>query len=139
MYFFANETKLFKLFHVPSTGLSSAGTGPRAQQRWFDGNDVDAAAASVPGLSASLFFFSLLINECFPKAGRRFRGDVAYRRLYFYHRLAHGPAYTRNTDNRLVEPHCSMLHVLRVFVTNEKFSQSLIHSYERFFKFLHKR
>ena len=34
--------------------------------------------------------------------------DVAYRRLFFYHRLAHGPAYPRNTDYRLVKLHCSM-------------------------------
>ena len=34
--------------------------------------------------------------------------DFAYRRLFFYHTLAHGPAYTRSTDYRLAEPHCSM-------------------------------
>ena len=30
----------------------------------FNGSDVNAAAAPVPGLSTSLSFFSLLINEC---------------------------------------------------------------------------
>ena len=34
--------------------------------------------------------------------------DNAYRRLFFYHWLGHGPAYTRNTDDRLVEPDCFM-------------------------------
>ena len=34
--------------------------------------------------------------------------NVAYRRLFFYHWLAHRPAYACNTDDRLVEPHCSM-------------------------------
>ena len=37
-----------------------------------NGSDVDAAAASMPCLSASLSFFSLLINECLPKAGQQF-------------------------------------------------------------------
>ena len=69
---------------------------------------------------------------------------VAYRRLFFYHQLAHGPAYTRNADGWLGEPHCSMFYkVLQrfpsiiceawcinptyVFVTNETFSHAMIH------------
>ena len=70
--------------------------------------------------------------------------DVPYRRLFFYQRLAHGPAYTRNTDDGLLEPHCSMflrgwlvffIHHLStrciictyVLVTNWTFSQALVH------------
>ena len=37
-----------------------------------NGSDIDAAAASVPCLSASLSFFSLLINECLPKTRQQF-------------------------------------------------------------------
>ena len=37
-----------------------------------DRSDVDAPAASVPGLSASLSLFSLSINECLPKVGQQF-------------------------------------------------------------------
>ena len=34
--------------------------------------------------------------------------DNTYRKLFFYHWLANGPACTRNTGDRLVEPDCSM-------------------------------
>ena len=71
-----------------------------------DGNDVDAAAASTPGLPTSFFFFSLLIVS--QKPDNNSRCDDAYRRLFFYYRLAHGPVYTRDTDDRMVEPLCSM-------------------------------
>ena len=51
--------------------MSSCCFGTQAHQDASDGRDVYAAAASVPGLSASLSFFSLLINERLPKAGQQ--------------------------------------------------------------------
>ena len=36
------------------------------------------------------------------------RCDVAYRKLFSYHGLAHEPACTSNTDDQSIEPHCSM-------------------------------
>ena len=62
-----------------------------------DRNHVDAAAASAPGLSTSLFIFSLLINECLPKSGRQFPLQYCQQKaVFFYHLLA--PAYTCNID-----------------------------------------
>ena len=99
----------------------------------------------------SLFFIvllhCLLINECLPKPGDNSCCDTAYRRLLFYPRLAHEPAYTCNTDDRSVEPHYFMFlqgsltfsihhlsnlmhhYIIRtyVFVTNKTFSHALIH------------
>ena len=73
-----------------------------------DGRNSDVAAASMPGLSSSMSLLSLLILSVSQKPDDNSRSNIAYRRLFSYHRLAHGLAYTRNNDNRLVEPHCSM-------------------------------
>ena len=43
--------------------------------------------------------------------------DVTYRRLFFYNRLAQGPAYTRNTDDRLVKLYY-FLRFVRVFYSS---------------------
>ena len=42
------------------------------------------------------------------KSDETFRFDIAYRKTFLYHRLAHELAYTCNTDDRFVDPHCSM-------------------------------
>ena len=106
-----------------------------------DGNDVDAAAASTPGLSTSFFFFSLLIVSQKPENNSRC--DDAYRRLFFYYRLAHGPVYTCGTDDRFVivfYPSSVKLDAssARMSLLQIKHFPTLWFTDKQFFKFLHK-
>ena len=48
-----------------------------------DGSDIDAAAPSVPVLSASLSFLSLLINECLANAEQHFPLRLCLQKVVF--------------------------------------------------------
>lgn len=92
--------------------MSSGCTGLRLPKDASDGSDVDAAAASVPGLTVSWVYWLKSVSQ---NQGDNSRCDVAYRKLCFYHRLVDGPTYTQNANDQLVELHCSIF--LQQFLT----------------------
>ena len=112
-YFIANETNLFKLFSVPSAWITSDCTKMHLMEATSGLLHLLCQTYRLHYPSSVYWLMSV-----FQKLDDNFRCNVAYKRFFLYHRLAHGPAYTRttddwfveprDTDDWLVEPHCFM-------------------------------
>ena len=107
--FIVNEPNLVKLLCATSVSSSFSGChGSRAQQRRLRWMQHDVTAASVPVLPASFFSSVYWLMNVSQNPDDNSRCDITYRMLFFCNWRAHGSAYMRNTDDWLVEPHCSM-------------------------------
>ena len=98
-YFIAIETNLFKLFFVPTAWTSSGCTGSGTHQkciRWKRRRCCCSFCARLISVIALLQFIDYRVSQ---KPNEYSLYDFASRRLFFYHRLAHEPAYTRNSDD----------------------------------------
>ena len=118
MDIFASGANLFKLLCIPSAWMSSGCTRSLVWQRCIRWKQRRCAAAFTSILSTSLSFFSLRQDDY-----------IVYRGLFFYHRLPHGPVYTRNTDDRLVEPHCFMFLPGSLAFSIHHLSKLILHSH----------
>ena len=105
-----NSMEVFhcKLFCVPSAWTGFDCTWSPVQQRCIRWKRRQSCSSFCARFISLLPFFSYWLVSVSENPENNSRCDIAYRRLFFYYRLAHGPAYTRNTDGRLLELHCSM-------------------------------
>ena len=104
-YFIAKETNSFKLFCVPSAWMISGCTGSRTQQRWIRWNWLRCCCSFRARFVSFIVLFLCLPNSSITKP---LNFSVSLLTSAFQiHRFAHGPEYTRNSDDWLVEQYCS--------------------------------